>query len=132
MLNAAFPKIVSVRQKFPGSPALDIRRTVERELFNFREQFKPGSSIAVGVGSRGISNLAEIVGAVLEALKAAGARPFIIPAMGSHGGATPEGQTQILAEYRVTEERYNVPIRAGMEVERLGRTPDGFDVYFSA
>src|SRR5947208_7667625 len=125
MLNAAFPKIISVRQKFPGSPALDIRRTIERELSNFREQFKPGSSIAVGVGSRGISNLAEMVGAVLTVLKAAGARPFIIPAMGSHGGATPEGQTQSLAEYGVTEEQYNVPIRGGMKVDRLGTTPDG-------
>src|SRR5206468_5218121 len=61
-----------------------------------------------------------------------GARPFIVPAMGSHGGATPEGQSELLAEYGITEEQLQVPIRASMEAERIGVTPEGVEVFFSA
>jgi len=73
----------------------------------------------------------KIVTAVIEILKSARAQPFMVPAMGSHGGATPEGQKEILAEYGITEERLKVPIEAAMEVERLGVTEDGVDAYFS-
>jgi len=121
-----------VRQKFPASGPLDIRATLEKEFAAIREQIKPGARIAVGVGSRGISNLQSIVAVVLELLKAAGARPFIVPAMGSHGGATPEGQVELLAEYGITEARLQVPIRAAMEAERIGVTPEGVEVFFSA
>jgi hypothetical protein len=76
------------------------------------------------VGSRGITDLPPIVAGVLEQLKAAGAQPFIIPAMGSHGGATPAGQTEILAAYGMTEAQLGVPIRAAMEVEPLGPPED--------
>jgi hypothetical protein len=85
----------------------------------------------VAVGSRGIANLQAIVAGVLENLKVASAQPFIVPAMGSHGGATPEGQKELLAEYGITEAALGVPIRAGMEARCLGRTGDGVDVFFS-
>ena len=122
----------AVRQRYPKSPPLDIRSTVRQEFARVQSQIKPGARIAVAVGSRGIANLSSIVGAVLEHLQSAGAKPFIVPAMGSHGGATPEGQTQVLAEYGVTEARFKVPVKAAMEVERLGATEDGVEVFFSA
>ena len=128
-----FPRMLAVRQRFPVSPPLDIPAIVQHE---FRAQkvlsrLQPGAQIAVGVGSRGITNIKNIVAAVLEELKAAGAKPFIIPAMGSHGGATPEGQIGVLESYGITEQSMGVPIRASMEVERLGTSVDGVDVYCS-
>ena len=88
-----------------------------------------GKQIAVAVGSRGIANLQEIVQAVCGWLKSQGARPFIFPAMGSHGGATAEGQRKILAEYGVTAELVGVEVRASMAVQFLGKTPEGFQVF---
>ncbi len=132
MMTQSFPKMFAARQKFPASPLLDIRAVLRDSLANIRSQIKPGARIAVAVGSRGITNLQTIVASVVELLKAAGAQPFIVPAMGSHGGATPEGQIEILAEYGITEARLGVAIRAAMEVEHLGTTDDGVDIFFSA
>src|SRR3954468_17737533 len=98
------PRVLRVRQNFPASPPLDIRATLHAEFAKLRPRIQAGARIAVGVGSRGITNLAEIVTTVLDLLRGAGARPFILPAMGSHGGATPEGQREILASYGITEE----------------------------
>jgi hypothetical protein len=88
-----------------------------------------GKRVAVAVGSRGIASLEEIVGAVCGWLKAQGARPFIFPAMGSHGGATAEGQRKILEEYGVTEAALGVEIRSSMESVFLGTTPEGFRAF---
>ncbi len=112
---------------------LDIRALVAEQLAasGVLEQVKPGARIAVGVGSRGISNLRAIVKATLDGLAAAGARPFIVPAMGSHGGATPEGQTAVLAEYGVTAESLGVPVEASMAVRKIGEVFGGRDVVFS-
>ncbi len=126
-----FPRMFGVRQHFPKSPPVDIRATLQQEFAKIRSQLEPGANIAVAVGSRGITNLQSIVASVVDLLKSAGAKPFIVPAMGSHGGATPEGQKEILAEYGITEARLDVPIQAAMEVERLGATEDGVDVFFS-
>src|SRR5437867_1637070 len=104
MTPPRFPRLMSVRQKLPLSVPLDIRSTLERELPVLRAQIKPGARLAVGVGSRGIANLQAIVSAVIDWLQAAGAQPFIVPAMGSHGGGTPQGQLELLAEYGITEE----------------------------
>ncbi len=101
------------------------------ECRKLRPGLRPGMRIAIGVGSRGISNLAEIVGLVVEALQQAGAKPFVIPAMGSHGGATPEGQREILAGYGVSEQTLGVPVEASLEVSEVGRTVDGKPVYCS-
>jgi len=121
-----------VRQKFPASSPVDIRGSLDREFAAVAGRIKPGMRIAVGVGSRGITNLQAIVSAVLDLLKSTGAQPFLVPAMGSHGGATPEGQTALLAEYGITEAALGVPIRAEMEAKRIGVTSDGIDVFFSA
>src|SRR6266545_7920653 len=128
-----FPRMFAVRQKFPVSPPLDIPAVVQREFkaHNVLSRLKPGAQIAVGVGSRGITNIRSIVAEVVAALKTAGAKPFIIPAMGSHGGATPEGQTGVLESYGITEQSMGVPIRASMEVECIGTSTDGVEVYCS-
>jgi hypothetical protein len=130
-MTAVFPKMLVIKQRYPATPDLDIAATVEREIAGVRPRLRPGMRIAVGVGSRGITNLQTILPSLLSALKAAGTEPFVIPAMGSHGGATPEGQTQLLAEYGVTEKDLGVPVRDSLEVERIGSTPEGVDVHCS-
>ena len=97
------PKIVTVQQEFPRPKVPSIEEAV-LEQFESRSEALPdlsGKRIAVAVGSRGISNIAPIVKSVVAALKKKGAQPFIVPAMGSHGGGTPEGQQKILENYGV-------------------------------
>src|SRR5439155_1007523 len=84
--------------------------------------------VAVGVGSRGIANLLEIVSAVVDELRAAGFEPFVVPAMGSHGGGTAAGQLDVLSGYGITERALGVPIRATMETEIVGEV-EGVPVY---
>jgi hypothetical protein len=129
----SFPKMLRVRQKFPKSPPLNIAAELKAQFAAqpFFKSIKPGARIAVTAGSRGITDIARIVGCVVTLLKDAGAAPFIIPAMGSHGGATPEGQIALLADYGITEASMNVPIRASMETKILGTTADGVAVHFS-
>ncbi|HKQ73964.1 MAG TPA: DUF362 domain-containing protein [Blastocatellia bacterium] len=90
-----------------------------------------GRSVAVGVGSRGIDQLATVVNASIAKLKSMGARPFIFPAMGSHGGATAEGQREILATFGVTEEGAGAPINASMDTIEIGRTENDIRVFVS-
>ena len=132
-MSELIPRMVEVRQSFPPSRQLDFPGLLERQFAErgIREKIRPGMTIAVGVGSRGISNLKEIVKATVDPLKSAGARPFVVPAMGSHGGATPEGQTKVLAEFGVTPEYVGAPIEASMEVRSLGKALDGHEVLFS-
>ena len=131
MREMVLPRMMTVRQEFPPSPRLDVGADVQAELERIAPTLKQRSKIAVGVGSRGISNLQEIVRATIRWLKDRRTDPYIVPAMGSHGGATPEGQTQLLAEYGVTKRAMGVPIRAGMDVECIGKTEDGVDVFCS-
>jgi len=88
--------------------------------------------VAVAVGSRGITRLEEIVRAVVDELKQAGANPFIVPAMGSHGGATAEGQVELLGEYGISEANLGVPLNPSMETRLIGTTEDNMPVRFSA
>jgi hypothetical protein len=129
-----FPRMMMMEQSFPASRKLDFRGLLEQQFAEtgLRAEIKPGMRIALGVGSRGITNLKEIVKATLGVLTDAGARPFIVPAMGSHGGATAEGQIEMLAGYGVTAESMGVPIEASMEVRKIGTAFDGLDVVFSA
>jgi hypothetical protein len=124
--------MLCVRQQFPASVPLDIPAAVEQALRDLRAPVSSGQRIAVAVGSRGILNLASIVSSVVEHLRAAGARPFIVPAMGSHGGATAEGQAAVLAEYGVCERRLGVPVLASMDTRVIGRTAGGQEVRCSA
>ena len=129
-----FPRMLPLRQTFPSYPRIDVRSELgaELEASKIAARIKPGSRIALGVGSRGIANLDKIVFTIVEFLKNRGAHPFLVPAMGSHGGATPEGQKSVLAGYGITEETMGVPLQSSLEVERLGETEDGVEVFFSA
>jgi hypothetical protein len=127
------PKLIEMGQSYPPSRKLDFPSILEQQFTQqgLHERIKPGMRIALGVGSRGITNLKEIVKATLEVLIQAGARPFIVPAMGSHGGATAEGQIRVLTDYGVTPESMGVPVEASMEVMKIGTAFDGLDVVFS-
>src|SRR5262249_20660584 len=89
---------------------------------------RPNHTVALTAGSRGIANIPVILRGVVRFLRRLGAKPFIIPAMGSHGGGTAEGQRKIIESYGITEEFTGAPIRAGMEVRSLGSTPEGYPV----
>ena len=95
------------------------------------DAIRPGMKIAIGVGSRGITNLQIIVGEAIKALTAAGARPFIIPAMGSHGGATSEAQTALLAEYGISEAAIGAPIRGDMSTGLIGHTEEKGEIVWA-
>jgi hypothetical protein len=126
-----FPKMVVVEQKIPPAPAFDIPKEVARQ-FNqsgLLQKIKLGSRIALGVGSRGIVNIREIVMATVAALKSTGAEVFIVPSMGSHGGGTPEGQAHVLAEYGITPESTGVRIDTRMDARQVGTTPAGTEVF---
>ena len=112
-LDVPLPKMVKVRQHFERHEIEDVAAAVATELDKpeIAAQIKPGASIAIGVGSRGIANLETAVTALVAGLKKQGANPFIFPAMGSHGGATAVGQTSVLANYGITEEKVGAPIQ---------------------
>ncbi len=128
---ADLPRMMPVRQAFPRSAPLQLEMTVRGEMARLAPRIKPLAKIAVGVGSRGISNLLPIVQAVLGELKRFGAEPFVIPAMGSHGGATPEGQREVLGTFGITESNLGVPIYDSLDVRHLGETSEGIPVYCS-
>ncbi len=113
----------------PAVPCLEDEIRQALSAVSLAAESLHGKQIAVAVGSRGIANLQQIVRAVCEWLKAQGAQPFVFPAMGSHGGATAEGQLKILEEYGVTPELVGVEVRASMAVQFLGKTPEGFQVF---
>ena len=109
----------------------DIEATVFREMGQeqFASLIKPGMEIAVTAGSRGIRNVDIITRAIVDFIKSCGAKPFIVPAMGSHGGATAEGQLEVLSSYGITPETIGCPIRSSMEVVKLGVSELGRTVY---
>lgn len=125
------PNVIKVQQNFEPTSVVNIQSTIESEFKRMASRFKHGDTIAVGVGSRGITHLAEIVFEVLRQIESIGAVPYIIPAMGSHGGATPEGQMEVLASYGITEQAMKVPIRASLEVREVGKTDDQVSVFCS-
>jgi uncharacterized protein (DUF362 family) len=127
----SFPKIYRIRQTFDRSRVEDIPGTVKTELkkISLADRVKPGQRVALTGGSRRVANIAVILKAAVEYLKSLGAKPFIFPAMGSHGGATAEGQVALLAHYNVTEAFTGAPLLSSMEVVEIGQTEDGVPVY---
>lgn len=125
--------MIRIRQKFDQTEIVNVRAAV-REQFarpEIRSLVHAGDRIAVGCGSRGIHGMDKIAGAVLDCLLDLGACPFLVPAMGSHGGATPAGQRQVLKSYGITEETMGVPITDTMETVALGNTESGIPIFFS-
>lgn len=126
-----FPRLIPVRQHFPDHKIPDVSDAVRRELqaSGFSSRVQPGARIALGVGSRGIANIATIVRSVVDFWKSQGAQPFIFPAMGSHGAATAEGQADVLAHYGVHEATMGCPVLSSLEVVSLGKTLDGIEAF---
>jgi hypothetical protein len=112
--------MIRVRQTFPRPRVSDIPKAVSDTLGAAALRVKPGETVAVGAGSRGIASIDVVVGATVRWLKDLGARPFVFPAMGSHGGGTAEGQLSVLEHYGITEGTMGCPVRATMEVVQVG------------
>lgn len=130
LADIALPKMVRVRQEFAAPQVHDVAAVLREELRRpeIARRVKPGMRIAVGVGSRGVAEIALMVSVTIDELKRLGAQPFIVPAMGSHGGATAEGQREVLASLGVTEESAGCPIHATMDVVELGVLSNGLAV----
>ncbi len=127
------PRFFRVRQQFERARLADVPGEVRRELqrLNLRERVRPGESVAITAGSRGVANIHLIIKAAVEHFKSLEAHPFIVAAMGSHGGGTPEGQRRILSDYGITEEFCGCPVRCNMETVILDRAPEGIPVHFA-
>jgi hypothetical protein len=128
----AFPPLARIRQSIPQPRVEDVPGTVGTLIRNsrLRERVKPGGTIAVGIGSRGIHGIDVVARAIVDTLKQMEYRPFIVAAMGSHGGATSEGQRELLAGYGVTSEAMGVPVKTDMDTVILGTNPVGLPIYF--
>jgi len=131
--DVTVPRMFRVRQIFPRNkiepeeiPGI-IKKLLSEEKFS--SQIKPGMKIAITAGSRGIANNALTTKCIADFIKSKGAQPFVVPAMGSHGGSTAAGQREILRGYGITEEYLQCPILSSMEVKKIGVNEEGKDVY---
>jgi hypothetical protein len=123
----ALPRMSCVRQHLPADHIEDVRNDVRQKLVDFgvRQNIKPGDRVAITAGSRGIGGLIDLLAGTSDAVKTCQGQPFIVPAMGSHGGATPEGQAEILRRLGVTDDSTGAPVRATMETHALGPAGNG-------
>ena len=130
-----FPsRLLLVRQNFPDLRLSDVRAEVRRQLeqSTFAAALHPGASVAIGVGSRGIANIADIVQSTVQYWRDRGMAPFVFPAMGSHGAATAQGQADVLARFGITEQSMACPVVSRVDVVSLGKTDDGIEVFMDA
>jgi hypothetical protein len=132
MSDSRFPQTFRVGQRFDAPRVLDVPGEVHRELdrLGLAGRIRPGQSVALTAGSRGIANLQVILRAAVEHLRALGAEPFIVPAMGSHAGGTAEGQRRLLESYGVTESQVGCPVQATTDTAVVCHTPEGVPVHF--
>ncbi len=126
-----FSRMIEVRQKIPSPKIEDHVSAISDELRkkNLQDKIKPSWKIAITAGSRGIVHYPEILATVVDEVKRAGGKPFLVPTMGSHGGATPEGQIQVLKSLGITSETVGAPIQSSMEVDEIGRLDNNAPVY---
>ncbi len=127
-----YPRIFRVRQRFEAPQVVDIEAEVEAQLASLQlgQRIQPGQTVAITAGSRGIANIHRILRAAVRHFQQLGAAPFLVPAMGSHGGGTAEGQRQVIESYGITEEFCGCPIRASMETVVVCQAAEGFPVHF--
>lgn len=127
-----YPRMMRIRQHFQAPRIDDVEQAVYAQLdkLQLSQQVHANDTVAITAGSRGIANIALIIKTLVRALKHYGAKPFIVPAMGSHGGGTVEGQLAILQELGITEEYTGAEIKATMDVTQIGETKEGFPVFF--
>ena len=128
----SFPRMIRVRQKFDAHRVADISAEVHSQLASLQlsNRIRAGQTVAITAGSRGIAHIGQIIRAAVDHVKSLGGTPFIVPAMGSHGGGTAAGQTQILEHYGITPEKMGCELRASMETVIVDRTPQGIPVHF--
>jgi hypothetical protein len=126
-----FPDMTTIRQTFEAPEISDVAAAVTAEMARLTAdpRIKPGARIAVTAGSRGIAGIDRILKAVVTSLQSAGAEPFLVPAMGSHGGGRTEGQVAVLESLGITAEKMGAPIRASMDVVEIGRSDFGYPVW---
>jgi antitoxin (DNA-binding transcriptional repressor) of toxin-antitoxin stability system len=124
--------MLRVRQRFESDRVGDVEAAVRAELARIRpdRRISKGQSVAITAGSRGIASIVPITRTLVAVLRELGARPFLVPAMGSHGGATADGQIALLAKYGITEQSVGAPIRSTMETVCVGTTEDGIPIHF--
>ncbi len=129
--RAPLPRMVRVRQTLPAEHISDVALAVREALTrgDFGQRVTRGQRIAITAGSRGVADIEVVIGTVVSELRALGAEPFIVPAMGSHGGATPEGQRALLAEYGITERETGASVLATMETVVVGELDDGTPIH---
>ena len=125
------PRVVKIRQKFQVTEINDIPGTMHQEFAkaDIGDRIKKGMRIAIAVGSRGMDKIPELVRLTVEEIRQRGGEPFVVPAMGSHGGATAAGQAKVLANLGVTEESVGCPIISSMEVVEIGKISNGLAVH---
>jgi hypothetical protein len=128
----SFPRMYRIRQEFERQIISDVEAETSTQLqrLNLASQISAGQTVAITVGSRGIANIARITKSVVDYVKSLGGIPIIIPAMGSHGGATAEGQRQLIENYGVTEEYLGCEIQSSMETVIVAETSQGIPVHF--
>lgn len=129
---SAYPRIFRVRQRFEAPRVEDIEAEVSAQLagLDLGQKVQTGQTVAITAGSRGIANIHRILRAAVRHFQQLGAKPFIVPAMGSHGGGTAEGQRKVLESYGITEDFCGCPIRASMETVVVCQAAEGFPVHF--
>jgi hypothetical protein len=127
-------RLLIVRQNFPDLRLHDVGAEARHQLArsDFAARLSPGARVAIGVGSRGIANIALIVQSIVRYWLAHGMAPFVFPAMGSHGAATPEGQADVLAHFGITDQSMGCPVVSRGDVVSLGTTSDGIEVFMDA
>ncbi|NIS72511.1 MAG: DUF2088 domain-containing protein, partial [Proteobacteria bacterium] len=126
-----FPKMIRIRQSFEARILDDIPREIATQIdrLEVEKRIKPGQTVAVACSSRGIANYSAIVEATVRSLQDLELEPFIIPAMGSHGASTAEGQKRVLEHCGISEETMGVPIRSSLEVTQIGETAEQVPVF---
>jgi hypothetical protein len=131
-LKRDLPKMYKARQLFKKTTVGSIKKEIQNQISKeeIKSLIKPGMKIAVGVGSRGISNIAKITRTTIDCLKTMGAYPFIVSAMGSHGGGEPDGQKKILSDLGITQQAMGVEVITHLDVIQIGKTENGRPVYF--
>ena len=129
--ESPYPEFFRVRQNFEAHPLPDIPAAIASTLAGSPlSKIVPGQSVAIAVGSRGIANLRTIISCVVKHVIDRGGQPVIVPAMGSHGGATAQGQAAVLASYGITADEVGCPVHASMDTVLVGTTSDGVDIHF--
>ena len=126
--EVTLPRMIEVQQKFPADQVSDVHQAVRDELAKFPDLNLKGKRIAITAGSRVISGMVETLQAIVQQLLEWGAEPFLVPAMGSHGNASAEGQVAVLESLGITEASVGAPIRSSMEVVQMGTLESGTPV----